>query len=88
MCKPTLITVTIFSFVWTWDDFMGQLIYISEMDRYTVALALKIMVDPLAAIDWGAVIAMSLLSVIPSIIVYFLAQDYFVEGITTTGLEG
>lgn len=88
MCKPTLITVTIFSFVWTWDDFMGQLIYISEMDRYTVALALKIMVDPLAAIDWGAVIAMSLLSVIPSIIVYFLAQDYFVEGITTTGLKG
>ncbi len=88
MCKPTLITVVVFSFVWTWDDFMGQLIYISEMDRYTVALALKIMVDPLAAIDWGAVIAMSLLSVIPSIIVYFLAQDHFVEGITTTGLKG
>lgn len=88
MCKPTLTTVAIFSFVWTWDDFMGQLIYISEMDKYTVALALKIMVDPLAAVDWGVVIAMSLLSVIPSIVVYFLAQDYFVEGITTTGLKG
>lgn len=88
ICKPTLVTVAIFSFVWTWDDFMGQLIYISEMDKYTVALALKIMVDPLAAVDWGAVIAMSLLSVIPSIIIYFVAQDYFVEGITTTGLKG
>lgn len=88
MCKPTLTTVAIFSFVWTWDDFMGQLIYISEMEKYTVALALKIMVDPLAAVDWGMVIAMSLVSVIPSIVVYFLAQDYFVEGITTTGLKG
>lgn len=88
MCKPTLTTVAIFSFVWTWDDFMGQLIYISEMNKYTVALALKIMVDPLAAIDWGAVIAMSLLSVIPSVILYFLAQDHFVEGITTSGLKG
>ncbi|MCI5650456.1 MAG: carbohydrate ABC transporter permease [Fusicatenibacter sp.] len=88
LCKPTLATVAVFSFVWTWDDFMGQLIYISEMKKYTVALALKIMVDPLAAIDWGAVIAMALLSVVPSIVVYFVAQDSFVEGIATTGLKG
>lgn len=88
MCIPTLITVAIFSFIWTWDDFMGQLIYISEMDKYTVALALKIMIDPLSVIDWGAVLSMSLVSILPSILIYFFAQDYFVEGITTTGLKG
>ena len=88
MCVPTLITVVIFSFIWTWDDFMGQLIYISEMEKYTVALALKIMIDPLAVVDWGAVLAMSLVSILPAVILYFFAQDYFVEGIATTGLKG
>lgn len=88
MCVPTLTTVAIFAFLWTWDDFMGQLIYISEMSKYTVSLALKLMIDPLSTIDWGAVLAMCLISVVPSLVLYFLAQDRFVEGITTTGLKG
>ena len=88
ICVPTLITVAIFSFLWTWDNFMGQLIYISEMSKFTVPLALKLMIDPLSGIDWGAVLAMCLISIIPSLIVYFVAQDHFSEGITTTGLKG
>lgn len=88
MCKSTITTIVIFAFIWTWDDFMGQLIYLSEVKKYTVALALKLMVDPLAIADWGAILAMVLVSIIPSIILYFLAQDYFIEGIATSGLKG
>ena len=87
MCKPTIITIVIFTFLWTWDDFMGQLIYLSEVKKYTVALALKIMVDPLSVVNWGAILAMSLVSIIPSVIIYFVAQDYFVEGMSTSGLK-
>lgn len=84
---PTIITVVVFTFMWTWDDFMGQMIYLSEVKKYTVSLALKMAVDPLAVIDWGAVLAMTLVSIVPMVAVYFFAQNYFVEGIATTGLK-
>ncbi|MFH5184900.1 carbohydrate ABC transporter permease [Paenibacillus sp. TAB 01] len=87
LLKPSLVTVAIFTFIWSWDDFFGQVLYLSSVEKYTVGLALRMFVDQFE-IQWGQLLAMSLLSIVPSVIVFFLAQKHFVEGITTTGLKG
>ncbi|OXM88221.1 ABC transporter permease [Paenibacillus rigui] len=87
LLKPSLVTVAIFTFIWSWDDFFGQVLYLSSVEKYTVGLALRMFIDQFE-IQWGQLLAMSLLSIVPSVIVFFLAQKHFVEGITTTGLKG
>ncbi|WP_019537549.1 carbohydrate ABC transporter permease [Paenibacillus ginsengihumi] len=87
LLRPALITVAIFTFIWSWDDFFGQMLYLSSIEKYTVGLALRMFVDQFE-VQWGQLLAMSLLSVVPSAIVFFLAQKHFVEGIATTGLKG
>lgn len=88
LTKPSLVTVAIYCFLWNWDDFMGHLIYINSVEKYTVGLALRLFVDTQAAVPWGQLMAMSLASIIPSILIFFFAQKHFVEGIATTGLKG
>ncbi|MEK3913642.1 carbohydrate ABC transporter permease [Paenibacillus sp. FSL H7-0331] len=88
LCSPAFITTAIFSFIWTWDDFLGQMIYLTDTAKYTVPLALRLFLDNSSAVTWGPMYAMSLLSVIPCFIIFILAQKYFVEGITTTGIKG
>ncbi len=85
---PALITSAIFSFYWTWDDFFGPLLYLSDPQRYTVALALKNFADASGATNWGAIFAMSVLSLIPVFALFILFQRYIVEGISTSGLKG
>lgn len=87
LIKPALITVAIFTFIWSWDDFFGQVLYLSSIEKYTVGLGLRMFIDQFE-IQWGQLLAMSLLSTLPSVIVFFLAQKYFVEGIATTGIKG
>lgn len=87
LLKPSLVTVAIFTFIWSWDDFFGQVLYLSSVGKYTVGLALRMFVDQFE-IQWGQLLAMSLLSIVPSVIVFFLAQKHFIEGIATTGLKG
>jgi multiple sugar transport system permease protein len=87
LLKPSLVTVAIFTFLWSWDDFFAQVLYLSSMSKYTVGLALRSFIDQFE-VQWGQLLAMSLLSVIPSTIIFFLAQKQFVEGIATTGLKG
>jgi ABC-type glycerol-3-phosphate transport system permease component len=86
-CKPALFTVGIFSFIWSWDDFLNQLIYINSIGKFTVALALRMFTDNSARIPWGQMFAMSVLSILPCTIIFACAQKYFVEGIVTTGLK-
>lgn len=88
LMKPALVTVAIYCFLWNWDDFFGQLIYINSVEKYTVGLALKMFVDANSSVPWGQLFAMSLVSVIPSAIIFFLAQRHLVEGIATSGLKG
>lgn len=88
LMKPTLITGTIFSFMWRWDDFMSALLYVSEPARYTVSLALKLFSDPGSSSDYGAMFAMASLSLIPIVIIFVLFQKYLVDGIATSGLKG
>ncbi|SKA10248.1 oligogalacturonide transport system permease protein [Pilibacter termitis] len=86
--KPALISCVIFQFVWTFSDFLGPLIYITSQDKYPVSLALKLNVDPSTNTPWNQVFAMSLISLLPAIILFFSAQKYFVEGVTSSGIKG
>lgn len=88
LCKPALFSVAIFAFMWNWDDFQNQLIYLTKVDLYTVALAMRTTIDATGADNWGAVMSMALCSVIPAIIIFFCLQKYFVEGVSTSGLKG
>jgi ABC-type glycerol-3-phosphate transport system permease component len=88
LTKPSLVTVTIYCFLWNWDDFFGHLLYINSVDKYTVGLALKLFVDSQSKLPWGQLLAMSLVSIIPCIIVFFLAQRHFVEGIASGAVKG
>lgn len=88
LLTPALITTTIFSFYWRWDDFLGPLLYLNKPQLYTVSLALRMFADPVTGTDWGAIFAMGTLSLIPILIVFIFFQKYLVEGISTTGLKG
>jgi multiple sugar transport system permease protein len=88
LIQPALITSAIFAFYWTWEDFLTPVIYLNEPKLYTVSLALRSFADPSAATDWGAIFAMSSLSLAPVFLVFVLFQKYLIEGISTTGLKG
>jgi multiple sugar transport system permease protein len=85
---PAIVTASIFSFYWTWDEFLIPLIYLNKPDLYTVSLALRTFSDPSGQTDWGAIFAMSGLSLVPVFIIFVTFQRYLVEGISTTGLKG
>ncbi|MCS6828752.1 MAG: carbohydrate ABC transporter permease [Caldilinea sp.] len=85
---PALITAAIFSFYWTWEDFLSPLIYLNAPRLYTVSLALRAFADPSGTTDWGAIFAMSSLSLVPVFVIFILFQRFLVEGISTTGLKG
>jgi multiple sugar transport system permease protein len=86
--KPAIITAAIFSFYWTWDDFMTPFIYLTRPEHHTVSVALRAFSDPTSATDWGAIFAMSSLSLVPVFVIFIFFQRYLVEGIATTGLKG
>ena len=88
LCGPAIISASIFQFIWGWNDFFNQNIYISSPVNYTVSLALKMAMDASTGINWPTVLAMSVISLIPSTIVFLSLQRYFVEGIATSGLKG
>ena len=85
---PALITSGIFQFYWKWDDFLGPLLYLNKTKLYTVSLALRMFSDPATSTDWGAIFAMSTLSLIPIFLVFVFFQKYLVQGISTTGIKG
>lgn len=85
---PALMTAAIFTFMGTWDDFFGQLIYLSDIKKFTVPLGLRLFLDSSGSSNWGAVFAMSVLSIVPSLVIFFMGQKYFTQGIATTGLKG
>jgi ABC-type sugar transport system, permease component len=88
LTTPALFSVGIFQFIWTWNDFYNSLIYISSVSKFTVALGLRMSLDTSSSVPWNQIMAMSIVSIIPCIVIFFLAQKYFVEGIATTGIKG
>lgn len=84
---PALATTAAFSFIWTWNDFLSPLIYLTSQDNYTVPIGLAMFLDSEGTSNYGALFAMSLLSLLP-VIGFFLAfQRLLLNGISTTGLK-
>lgn len=86
--KPAIITSAIFSFYWTWEDFLGPVIYLNDPQLYTVSVALRNFSDANSVTDWGAIFAMLTLSLVPVFLLFVFFQRYLVQGIATTGLKG
>lgn len=86
--KPAIISVCLFQFMWSMNDFLGPLIYISSVEKYPIALALKMSISVTESFEWNRILSMTVLALVPSLVVFFLAQKYFIEGIATTGLKG
>lgn len=87
LLTPALISTAIFTFIWTWDDFFSQMIYISDIKLFTVQLGIRALYDPSGSSDWGALLAISVLSLLPITLIFLMFQRYFLEGIATTGLK-
>lgn len=85
---PAIISVALFQFMWSMNDFLYPLIYLSSVEKYPVALALKMAIDVTEATAWNQVLAMSTIALVPSLVVFFLAQRYFVDGITSGSVKG
>lgn len=82
---PALATTTIFTFIWTWNDFFSQLIYLTKPDMYTVPLALRSFMDATSSTSWGPMFAMSVVSLLPIFLVFLFGQRFLLKGIATTG---
>lgn len=89
LSKPALVTMTIFLFMWSWNDFFTPLIYLHDTSKYPLALGLQLFrTYGEYSTRWDYIMAGSLLMAIPPLLVFFFAQRYFVEGVTVTGLKG
>lgn len=87
LAKPALSTLTIFTFVNTWNDFMGPLIYLTTESKKTLQLGLRMFISQFGS-EYGLIMAASVLSLIPVLIVFLSLQKYFVEGVAASGVKG
>ncbi|MFY1632094.1 carbohydrate ABC transporter permease [Solwaraspora sp. WMMB335] len=88
LSRPAMITTAIFTFIWTWNDFLAPLIYLSTPDKYPLPLALQLYIDQTTLSDYGALMAMSMLALLPVIGFFLFFQRFLVEGVSTSGLKG
>lgn len=88
LISPALITTVIINFYWKWDDFLGPLLYLSRPKMFTVSLAIKAFADATSTTDYGAMFAMSTLSLLPVFLIFLFFNKYLIEGVSTTGLKG
>lgn len=87
LCVPPLVLITVLTFLWKWNDFLNPLIYLSNYDDYTIQLGLN-MLKGRFNIQWGMIMAGSLLAMSPCVIIYFLTQKYLIGGIANVGIKG
>ncbi|MGN0606085.1 MAG: carbohydrate ABC transporter permease [Oscillospiraceae bacterium] len=87
--RPAVVSVGVFSFLWSVNNFVEPLIYISSVKKYPITLAVRMSMDSTGqGYEWNSIIAMSLIGLIPSVLVFLLAQKYFTSGISTSGISG
>lgn len=86
--KPAIMTASIFAFYWVWQDFFQPLIFMNTPSKFTLSLALNLFLDPNTYNNYGALFAMSLLSLLPALIIFIIFQRYLVEGIAMDGIKG
>lgn len=88
MLKPAMVSAALFQFMWSTNDFMGPLLYVKTPSRYPASIFVKISMDADTGFEWNRVLAVSLISIIPSLIVFFTSQKHFVEGISAGSVKG
>ncbi|MEU9367682.1 carbohydrate ABC transporter permease [Streptomyces avermitilis] len=88
LTRPALITTAIFTFIWSWNDFFTQLIYLFDPEKFTITLALRNFVDQSSSSAYGPMFAMSVISLLPIVLFFFAFQRYLVQGMATSGLKG
>lgn len=86
--KPAIITSSIFSFYWIWQDFFQPLIFMNSVNRFTIPLALNMYLDPNSYNNYGGLFAMSVISLLPVILFFIIFQRYLVDGIAMDGIKG
>jgi multiple sugar transport system permease protein len=87
LSTPVLATAAIFSFIWTWDDFLGPLIYLNNISNYTVPLALRAFVDSQGLSAWGQLFAMSTLSLVPVFVFFLFFQRLIIRGVAMSAMK-
>ena len=88
MLMPAIVSVALFQFMWGTNDFMGPLLYVKTPAKYPLAIFVKLSMDGDTGFAWNRVLAISLISIVPSLVVFFAAQDQFVDGISAGGVKG
>lgn len=88
LIRPAIITTAIFSFIWSWNDFFGQLIFLNNPRTYTLQLGLRLFIDQSSTSSYGPMFAMSVLALIPVLLFFLVFQRYLVDGVATSGLKG
>lgn len=88
MLKPAMVSAALFQFMWSSNDFMGPLLYVKTPLYYPATIFVKLSMDADVGFEWNRVLAVSLISIIPSLIVFFAAQNQFVEGISAGSVKG
>lgn len=87
LSKPALSTLTIFTFVNTWNDFLGPMIYLTKTELKTIQIGLRMFISQYSA-EYGLIMAASIVSLVPVLLIFLALQRFFVEGIASTGLKG
>jgi multiple sugar transport system permease protein len=87
LSKPALAVVALFSFMWAWNDFLGPLVYLQHPTQYTLALGLQTFQSQHGGTEWHLLMAASVLIILPVVVLFFLAQKTFIQGIATTGMK-
>jgi len=85
LCKPALLVVALFQFMFAWNDFLGPLIYLTRQQHFTLALGLQSFQSQNGGTEWHYLMAASTLVVLPVIVLFFFTQRTFIEGIAATG---
>jgi multiple sugar transport system permease protein len=88
LTRPALITTAIFTFIWTWNDFFTQLIYLFDPDKFTLTLALRSFVDASSTSAFGPMFALSVIALLPIVLFFLAFQRFLVEGMASSGLKG
>jgi multiple sugar transport system permease protein len=88
LLRPAMITTAIFTFIWTWNDFFTQLIYLNSPGKFTLPLALQLYVDQTSSSSFGPMFAMSVLALVPIGLFFLAFQRLLVDGAATSGLKG
>ena len=88
MILPAIVSCALFKFMWSSNDFLGPLLYVNNPAKYPATIFVKLSMDSDAGFDWNRVLATSLISIIPNILIFFAAQNQFVEGVSAGGVKG